>query len=1722
MVLEYISDSDDQHDALDTSVLSPHRMASILSSLPQEQRDVTTEKLRVRYLSLLSSSEWQNPSLVNSRQERQNTTITHSSQERQDTTINHSSQQIIYDIADTISTSDSHLQETSPTNDIPSVSRQQQSSPQEQPQPTIPAQEQEHENNTNLKLYLDARNYEIPSSRRGLRKRKFASTHPYLADQVHYLGLTSISYLNELYDVNQDLELMVKFLNYSYIKLKQSNPKDEKYKSKNFYTILGMQSAIARMKEKESQQDSQNPEREYIESQIPASQAISNRSDDEQFSDSSDSQRRDNNELRYYVNTGNYEDLTDIQNFSDNTDISDDESLIRVGGRYVKERNLLRGALPESAKRLDLYKKPKKNYKGHSMKQVEHRKGLAVKKKSTGRPQSGVLLNELNEFVDENNYQDEDIQLYKKFDTSHEVMSDFDTPLKGIDTFGILSETSSEEEFENFAEDFFESHRYDKDESHGRLNTHEQNPISSEDTSNLDERRHFVNDTGDDLNQAIDLGYDIEEDDEINPMFSYREHRSNPRTYKKRKLEPTKQSKLKIFNSRNRKSPGPENSPKFTNSRTVHRSISEPRSTPQKRRKATSSGAGLPSNSSYVSKPTKRSSLFAVFGNLQKKKVAFPTSKKKSRKPASRIGQQILPTSKELLKSSYTFLRSPAQYTIAFEAESEDKFVKNNNNFKQPSLRNDMVQRIIKNSMTFPSGFILNTIDIKRIWQINEGKSYNFTQDRVAVTLMSERFLFTLLDTSQARINFERLLVSILKVLRDPALFSLDHISNQLYEAIKGILLWTLISKEPPSEKVWKYCRNCLLILSQQRNFEHAGKSKVFYPYFILIYFTFTTISKTSTFLQPTLKDEETLFQLCLQYWILFFFDGSFAAMDPNSKQFESFSIMYTIHNLHKKWWELIDHVIDQITTEVDLEIVLEVVASLAAFVPVKNYKWTILYSIYGKISTSEDSRIYHGFLDVVVLLNQRYSWPLEEKLLLLLYSTITSRKFSNFDDEYGVPELLGKIQTRNDIPDTTYFERFMYLFYNYVSELPTTANKKRLITKLITSSHYQYKEDRSHFGMFVNRLNFLLLLQQVSQVDLKNQLYDLLQRIIPSNDAEILMVSVQALQLFLELSISTGNGIPVNCFVLLINKVMDCYLVMAGVVKIWKLMVSILEKLVFSSTDLIFQFLDITRKISSGYQGTNNYEPSKSKSSSERILNDIQRLTLKAIDEINSQQTLKIDQINIQITPKRLEILQKNYERNYKFLHYNMGRLPLPSVTEEAKLEELIEVSIKIWVRTSHLLPNVNWDVITLQRFPYTGNTQLRGQFILFFYIELLKFTSLKNCKDNILKSLIRSIVSFTPSKYAPQLLNQLNKEKNEVVIFQRRFIPEEVTPFFMLNFRLQLVSNILLNISKSTRTEVVTKRIYLEEILKTMNSEYDRYFSSTWYKEFCIGLVKAIQKYCREVISDDSTVIRTDSVVGFRFTSADLSKNSVSDLVRTTASKLGILQHELDKYNWLSKPLRQRLSFLHQEFTNALHFQKDYASVLRSYTFSEGTDMIFHLMSIYSKAVMMHQTDKWRLLFVLVDFFSLNLSLFKFDIFNVSFKKFLRLLVDIPKLPKPATYSDNYFRLKACIAVGDILNDSIIIFDGYKDIDFVQSSINSFMDNFEADKSSINFYSSFKLFDIQEVRNELAVPGVEVGPDDIDELHMVLESKKERLKNQISLSDLVTEKCLPVDLQF
>ena len=76
-----------------------------------------------------------------------------------------------------------------------------------------------------------------------------------------------------------------------------------------------------------------------------------------------------------------------------------------------------------------------------------------------------------------------------------------------------------------------------------------------------------------------------------------------------------------------------------------------------------------------------------------------------------------------------------------------------------------------------------------------------------------------------------------------------------------------------------------------------------------------------------------------------------------------------------------------------------------------------------------------------------------------------------------------------------------MQLLYWYISGLSEPSKVKKLVTKLFTFSKFQYVNDQSHHVMFINRLNFILLLALVCKVDLKTQLLNLLEGIENAKD---------------------------------------------------------------------------------------------------------------------------------------------------------------------------------------------------------------------------------------------------------------------------------------------------------------------------------------------------------------------------------------------------------------------------------------------------------------------------------------------------------------------------------------------------------------------------------------------------------------------------------------------
>ena len=89
--------------------------------------------------------------------------------------------------------------------------------------------------------------------------------------------------------------------------------------------------------------------------------------------------------------------------------------------------------------------------------------------------------------------------------------------------------------------------------------------------------------------------------------------------------------------------------------------------------------------------------------------------------------------------------------------------------------------------------------------------------------------------------------------------------------------------------------------------------------------------------------------------------------------------------------------------------------------------------------------------------------------------------------------------------------------------------------------------------------------------------------------------------------------------------------------------------------------------------------------------------------------------------------------------------------------------------------------------------------------------------------------------------------------------------------NSRYVVVTNILQNLASDSSTiSMYEYQLYVKDILRTLDIEFEKYYSSLRYKTFCVNVIKDIQKYCEPAIINES-------------------------LLTNLASKLGILENEL-----------------------------------------------------------------------------------------------------------------------------------------------------------------------------------------------------------------------------------
>ncbi|CUM49376.1 unnamed protein product [Debaryomyces tyrocola] len=1485
------------------------------------------------------------------------------------------------------------------------------------------------------------------NSRRGLRKRNFASTHPYIADQAHWLGLSSINSLNEMYLETSDLDAIVKLLNQIYLKKKSRYSTDEKYKAKNFYAFLGKRPGFVKDLEVSSQftEDTSQPS-------FP--KETSNRAESNEINFSTDSELGESDSSILFLRSKNHsiivddeeDEVSDKQVSVDNplsTDESEDnDRMVRVGGKFRRERNVLRGTLPESAKRLDLYQIKRSKTNNRKRNDNEYRKGLAIKKSNIRNNRDINLENELSTFVDDDNYYQDSPAFYHNFEPS-EIQTDLlliDTDNlesdESVDVFSNYSESSNTGIYDDYNSISFDTTVENNIENTGFLGIQNRTEEDLQ-TDYYGENMHLLSRHNDDSDS-------VTEDNRIDPQFAYSSIPRNHNTAGKKRR-------------------------RNINGRSIDRTLGKwkpPVATGSaKRINSTGSRAGI-SKRKYNRKTTNSripSKGFdkVSFGRLKKKRIGDKKINNKQKGRTEDVngvdtGVNSKKSQKDMLITDYYFLRTPNISTTAFEAESTNIFVKTkdiNFSYNQRGVLPSHLQYAEKHdkshNVEISNNIIFDDIDMNKIHSLKLGVCSICDRDSFVIMIMGEKYSFTLIDKIDSNENCENLLFRLSRLLSDLKIYSNESLSKEIYQAMKGVIKWFLILQENPSENSWTYLIQMLDDLCKIRKKDKFPKKLVFFPYVLLLYYIFIQISQRNILDRRNIELRYTDYnRYCVKYWTLYFqfmdIDILIASHDELMLllNFESLHLMYLLfQNSDEIWWPSINKALNRL---INLRLpslgIFDMLYYMASLVPTSKSNWSSFYIIYNAHKSDDNSNIHNRFIEIIYSLNERFSWPFEEKLITAIYSAITARKFSNFDDEKNEPELIDILITRDSIPNSSFFEKFMHLLYCYVSSLPYGGNKKRLISKLFTSSHYHYQKGSKSFAMFVNRFNFILLLSQLSDVDLRNQVLDLIQQIKSSNDIRMYNITNDGLETYSNIATSKGNSIPVDSYQIMVETMIDLYMSLPGVQKIWKQLLINLDRYFVPNINSTFafnnhfMFFALLRRLE-----FNKF--------TDEISDSLVKLLLKSITNI-----IKAEQYNI--SEKNLELIYIIQEKCFSFLHTQMGRFPFLNQLTEDRATEVIEETIKVWIRCNSILREVNWNVLVLQKYPYIGNAYLRERFVLFFYNELLSFTGLSNHVDSIILALLKSLALLSTSPYLSLIINLLMKSHYRLFIFKKEYVPEQLTSFQMLNFKLLIASNIIFNIAEDERLSKATKIIYLEELIKSLDEEYNKHYLSSSYVDYCKKLVETVQKYCAEFVQ---------------------SIDEYSSLSR----KLGIRQLESNDYRWHVLPLKEKLICLNNEISSAIYFQKDASLILDEYISLESFDLLYHLISIYMKSVANNQKERWIFISLLMEYLYSKIKNYEVLVSEQVFKKFLRLLVDLASLRRKNEerfQAYEVYQIKSFNAAFAILREAYYLYDGYKDKALVLSTINDFIetyDNSNTDNSIIDLcipFSSYVLFDIQQ----------------------------------------------------
>lgn len=1409
---------------------------------------------------------------------------------------------------------------------------------------------------------LDFNSLSVPN-KRSLRKRTFASRHPYIADQASWLGICTIEGVNELFSDHDDLKTVTKVLNDLYLRRKKRYPSEERYKAKSFYDHLGKSRALAlrgdlEVQESEARENSEHEcqiEEGTFQESIPSPH--SQLQEDNFPGNSQDSVE----ELQYLPRTGE-PDYDQVSSSSGGLSDELEDEFIKIGGKYRKLKNILRGVLPASAMRQSIFQAHAKPVSKRALQRpLEPRKGLAVRREGAGL----------------NRFDDLEEELYSPTPELHTNEPQLTSSERVLD-LSMLREPSNSP--------ILLSSPYDSDEEVLLFDLHYSNP-SFDHMVDLDE-----------LSKTVREAEMADEDYFVDAMLSIPENRKHKRTSShSRKIADVRRAKSRAINTY------PKSQYHLHLKPSTSRSLS--------RRKLKSG-----ETNSLVLKPVVLNGTCKPF---RPKNLSVRQKNKKQR----RLRIDALPAT--VPDPTRQRARKPAANTVIYEIESETRYVK-------PALRSQFTLSDTIPLTHWSGSGILNFLgpaDLQRIHTIGDGFIFCADVDSVAFELDENIYHFGLYKLDVALATSITYLSNLRNLLQSPDRLSDGRIKTEVLSSILEFAKWILIWRGRPSILQFQSLRDVLnnlntihrKIIQSQLLEIHALLAVVFYI-FTRLELLFNLAAKSSL--------DRDLHLYIEDFWHSFFQTYSAKELLRASSAQAIFvalkRILFVSERLSRSSWTIISGSIKDLGVISSKEATINMVYSLAKTFPELRAGWAPFLLIFKGTRSLETGKDCHLFLDMCNDVSIKLGYPLEEPIVMSLYSVFSHRKFANLPGERDLPVPLGLIVNRHDIPSQSVFERFLGLVYAYLSELESSRDVRRLLSKLTPSSHYVYQKGRENQIIFANRINLITLLSQVSGTTLVAHFDALTSLIAESRELFLYERSVDAFEIMVQ---STKSLLPTS-FRALLTMLGQSRNHVAGLVQLQERLIRI--------------FL--------GYF-TENYQDKAV------YFQNLVSIEWSQIPMLSHEMLLSYALCVLQestIKSGELTEVMKNHLSSYQtplltFLDETMKKAFLNEQHANQKCKGLFELSAQVWIEVSHAIDQ-NWNVIAYQKFPYLGSARSRDcaqPYIVSLYLKTFK--PLASIIVQIDTIIIKTLIARRENPYLFEATRLVASQPYS--IFAGR---SDLYGNFSDNSPPILNLPVLIGALKqfAQRSSVLRgdKTSFFADIIRALLQNYNSRILDRPYHDFCSRVLTEIQRFTREFLGDNEDFWTL--MVAFGFPD------------KFTHSK------------WAGASETKKLSILVNDLRNALAYGHDYLAALDKWLVEQETDSNLFLalleLSIASSTYNPHQ---WVCIAYLLHYAMAKFERYQFNIRNSTFIRLLKLLSKAAHLSFDQREAIKFAREQSMAISTQLFIWSHYQFLGYKDYDAFARVAWNFVDAFYSPTGETEGLASYTDHEIREFVNESAL---------------------------------------------